>query len=60
MIERENEDVKLFGGCLVERGRGENDGGAHQKAVSPKWEENLVGKNLIGEGQKLSRPKPNI
>ena len=25
---------------------------AHQKVFSPKWKENLMGENLIGEGQK--------
>ena len=51
---RENEEDKLFEGCLVERGRGENDGGTHQKVLSPKWRENLVWENLIVGGQKCS------
>ena len=33
---RENEKEKLFRRCLVERGRGENDSGAHQKVFSLK------------------------
>ena len=33
---RENEEGKLFRKCLVERGRGENDSGAHQKVFSLK------------------------
>ena len=44
---RENEERKLFGKCLVGRGREENDGGAwvfspwsHQKVFAPKWGEN--------------------
>ena len=33
---RENEEGKLFRRCLVERGRGENDSGAHQKVFTLK------------------------
>ena len=33
---RENEEGKFFRKCLVERGRGENDSGAHQKVFSLK------------------------
>ena len=29
-----------------------NDGGAHKQVFFPKWEENLVEGNLMGEGQK--------
>ena len=34
------------------RGGGENDDRAQQKVFSPKWGENFVGENQIGEGQK--------
>ena len=33
---RENEEIKLFRWCLVERERRENDSGAHQKVFSLK------------------------
>ena len=33
---RENDEGKLFRKCLVERGRGENDSGAHQKVFTLK------------------------
>ena len=48
---REYEEEKLFGGCLVEGGEGKWWWGP-PKVFSPKWSENLVGENLIGEGQK--------
>ena len=34
------------------RGGGENDDRAQQKVFSPKWGENFMGENQIGEGQK--------
>ena len=47
----ENEERKLFGECLVKRGREENNSGvhvfslrAHKKVFSSKWRENLVGR----------------
>ena len=47
--EREREEGELFGGCLVGRGREENDDGAgcspqaHKKVFTPRWGENWVG-----------------
>ena len=44
---RENKERKLLERCLVERGRGKNDGGAHlgsQKSFLPKRGRKLGGK----------------
>ena len=49
-IWKKNKEEKYFGGCLVEKGRGENDGGAYlspQKSFLFKIERKLGGGKIL-------------